>query len=417
MRAAGAQWLEADGDDELSLTVLIERRVLWGTPRDPLPLAEGEEHDRVVGALLRRALDYSPPTGFDADRVLELDGTRSDVLDIRRAAVIPIVELARWAGAAAGVIEGSTPDRLRGAGAAGVLDDGDAQTLVDAFELALELRIDHHMRQLARGRGARRPHPDRRNQPADPRLPARRVPRRDGRAAEAERVRLRAPRSDAAAAFAAAGRPDSKTPWREASWCAIDLELTGLDPDNDEIIAIGAMPIEQGRLILGESRYTLVRTARRSEHDAVLMHKLRVVDLADAPPLEQAVELLLELLSGRVPVFHTAAVERTFLAPLFSQLRVRLPGRRRHRDSRPPVLAAARRDRAASAVARDAAERARSVGRGAPPRARRRALHRAGVHRAREPPRRQAAADGRLAAARRQLAGERPPVRCGLEAP
>ena len=138
-------------------------------------------------------------------------------------------------------------------------------------------------------------------------------------------MRLRTPRSDAAAAFAAVRRPDSKTPWREAGWCAIDLELTGLDPDNDEIIAIGAMPIEQGRLILGESRYTLVRTARRSEHDAVLMHKLRVVDLADAPPLEQAVELLLEMLSGRIPVFHTAAVERTFLAPLFSQLRVRLP--------------------------------------------------------------------------------------------
>ena len=138
-------------------------------------------------------------------------------------------------------------------------------------------------------------------------------------------MRLRTPRSEAAAAFAAAGRPDPRTPWREARWCAIDLELTGLDPANDEIIAIGAMPIDQGRLILGESRYTLVRTERRSEHDAVLMHKLRVADLADAPPLEQGVELLLELLSGRVPVFHTAVVERTFLAPLFSQLRVRLP--------------------------------------------------------------------------------------------
>jgi DNA polymerase III subunit epsilon len=139
-------------------------------------------------------------------------------------------------------------------------------------------------------------------------------------------VRLRAPRSEAAAAFAAVGRPDAKTPWREARWCAIDLELTGLDPSNDEIIAIGAVPIEDGRLILGDSRYTLVRTSRRSEHDAVLMHKLRVVDLADAPPLDSAVELLLELLSGAVPVFHTAAVERTFLGPLFSELRVRLPG-------------------------------------------------------------------------------------------
>ena len=61
---SGREWLEADGADELSLTVLVERRVLWGTPRDPLPVAEGEEHDRVVAALLRRALDYSP-----ADRI------------------------------------------------------------------------------------------------------------------------------------------------------------------------------------------------------------------------------------------------------------------------------------------------------------------------------------------------------------
>jgi DNA polymerase-3 subunit epsilon len=138
-------------------------------------------------------------------------------------------------------------------------------------------------------------------------------------------VRLRARREGAAAAFAEAGRPRARTPWRQARWCALDLELTGLDPDSDDIIALGAVPIEDGRLILGESRYTLVRTAKRSEHDAVLMHKLRVADLADAPPLERAVELVLELLAGRVPVFHTASVERSFLGPLFAREHVRLP--------------------------------------------------------------------------------------------
>jgi CBS domain-containing protein len=145
------QWIDAQGRDELSLTVLIERRVLWGTPREPLPVAEGELRERVLAALAQRAHAYSPPTGFDADRVLELDGSHSDRLDIRRAAVIPIVELARWAGAVAGVVEGSTPERLQAAAGAGVLDGGDAQTLVEAFELAVELRIGHHMRQLARG--------------------------------------------------------------------------------------------------------------------------------------------------------------------------------------------------------------------------------------------------------------------------
>jgi CBS domain-containing protein len=145
------EWIARDGDDELALTVLVERRPLWGTPREPLPMVDGADRERVLAALRHRALEYSPPTGFDAEAVLEADGTRSSRLDIRRAAVIPIVELARWAGAAANVVEGSTPERLRTAAQADVLSTGDAQTLADAFELALELRIGHHMQQLASG--------------------------------------------------------------------------------------------------------------------------------------------------------------------------------------------------------------------------------------------------------------------------
>ncbi len=138
-------------------------------------------------------------------------------------------------------------------------------------------------------------------------------------------MRLRAPRDSAAIAFDEAGVPSPGTPWSEAGWCAIDLELTGLRPRKNDIIAIGAIPIEGGKVLLGESLYTLVRTTRRSEHGAVLVHKLRVADLADAPPLEDALDLLLGTLGGRIPVFHTARVETSFLAPLFSRRRVRLP--------------------------------------------------------------------------------------------
>lgn len=138
-------------------------------------------------------------------------------------------------------------------------------------------------------------------------------------------MRLLTQRHGAAAAFASAPRPARKTPWREARWCALDLELTGLNPTEDVIIAVGAVPIDEGRLMLGRSIYTLVRTSKRSERDAVLVHKLRVPDLADAPSLEDAIDLVLETLSGRVPVFHTAAVERSFLGPRFAERGVRLP--------------------------------------------------------------------------------------------
>jgi DNA polymerase-3 subunit epsilon len=138
-------------------------------------------------------------------------------------------------------------------------------------------------------------------------------------------MRLRRPPEGVAAEFAAVGRPAGETPWREARWCALDLELTGLDPRRNDIIAVGAVPIEDGRIVLGEALYTLVRTTRRSEHAAVLVHKLRVADLADAPPLDEAIDRVLRMLAGSTPVFHTVAVERNFLGPLFSRRHVRLP--------------------------------------------------------------------------------------------
>jgi CBS domain-containing protein len=146
-----AQWAATDGSDELELAVLVERRALWGTPIDPLPVVEDGARRAIVDSLARRALTVVPPTGFDGAAVLEADGTRSARLDIRRAAIAPIVELARWGSAAAGVVEGSTPERLRAAAEGGALRDDDVLTLTDAFELGLELRVTHHMERLSEG--------------------------------------------------------------------------------------------------------------------------------------------------------------------------------------------------------------------------------------------------------------------------
>ena len=90
-------------------------------------------------------------------------------------------------------------------------------------------------------------------------------------------------------------------------------------------MAIGAVPVEDGRVRLGRALYTLVRPTRPPEVGAVLVHKLRTADLAGAPPLSEGLAGLLALLDGRVPVFHTAAVERAFLGRAFSARGARLP--------------------------------------------------------------------------------------------
>ena len=72
-------------------------------------------------------------------------------LDLKRGGLVPIVDLARWAGMAAGVASASTPARLRAAAAAGTLDADAAATLEEAFHLVLGLRLGHQIEQLAAG--------------------------------------------------------------------------------------------------------------------------------------------------------------------------------------------------------------------------------------------------------------------------
>jgi DNA polymerase-3 subunit epsilon len=129
----------------------------------------------------------------------------------------------------------------------------------------------------------------------------------------------------AAAAFRKASPAKTGTPWRAADWLAVDLELTGLNPRKHEIVAIGAVPIRAGRVALGDPFYTLVRPSHPSEHAAVLLHKLRSEDLADAPPVEAALAALLTRMAGSIPVFHTAAVERAFLGRELRRQWLRMP--------------------------------------------------------------------------------------------
>jgi DNA polymerase III subunit epsilon len=136
----------------------------------------------------------------------------------------------------------------------------------------------------------------------------------------------RATRAEAATAYARASLPRRRTPWREASWCALDFELTGLDLKTDEIIAFGAIPIEAGRVQLSGAVSGLVRPEREPREASIRVHGLRAVDLERAPPLEAAIEPLLRTITGRVLVAHAAAVERAFLGRALRGQAMRLRG-------------------------------------------------------------------------------------------
>jgi DNA polymerase III subunit epsilon len=133
-------------------------------------------------------------------------------------------------------------------------------------------------------------------------------------------------RSEAASAYRAARLPARRTPWREAAFCVVDVEATGLDPRRDAIIAWSAVPVDGGRVVLAGAREGLARPPGEVPAESIRIHGLRELDLAGAPAPEQAADALLEAMSGRVLVAHAAWVERAFLGRLLRARGARLRG-------------------------------------------------------------------------------------------
>lgn len=126
-----------------------------------------------------------------------------------------------------------------------------------------------------------------------------------------------APARDAApgplAEFLSHPRPAANTPVNEAEFLAIDLETSGLDPETDEILSIGYVPIVAAAVRLDQAGYFLVRPQRPVPEKTAVIHGLLDGHLEDAPGLDTVLPQVLLALTGRVPVAHHCQIERGFL--------------------------------------------------------------------------------------------------------
>jgi CBS domain-containing protein len=154
---AARSWIEDPTQQKalILVSVVVDSRPVWGI-RAGTPLTDtfrmAPRSPELLRLLARFALSYRPPTGFLRGLVVEHSGEYRGRLDLKHGGVIPIVDLARWAGMAAGVTSASTRERLRTAAAAGMLSGADAHTLEDALELVNGLRLEHQVEQLRAGR-------------------------------------------------------------------------------------------------------------------------------------------------------------------------------------------------------------------------------------------------------------------------
>jgi CBS domain-containing protein len=154
-RAAIERWLSHPEDNKvlIATSILLDGRAVYGS-EDLNPRSffyESRHRQTLLRWLLRLALSAKPPTGFMRDIVVEHSGEHRGTLDLKHGGLLPIVDIARYGALKADAKLTHTVERLRAAGEAGTLDQAQAWTLREAYDLFAALRLEHQVSQLERG--------------------------------------------------------------------------------------------------------------------------------------------------------------------------------------------------------------------------------------------------------------------------
>ena len=89
---------------------------------------------------------------------------------------------------------------------------------------------------------------------------------------------------------------------RNVVFCSFDLETTGLDVKNDEIVSIGAVKIIDFKVDFSTMFYTLVKPGRNLNKENVLIHGIREEELQNASSIKEVLPDFLDYIRGAVLV-------------------------------------------------------------------------------------------------------------------
>ena len=114
-------------------------------------IRDARRHPQFMRLMARTANGYPVALGFRGQLATGRDGDPPDRLDLKRGAIIPLVNLVRFHALAHGVTISPTLDRIEAVANVGGLERDVADGLSEAWSVITRLRFEHHAAQIAAG--------------------------------------------------------------------------------------------------------------------------------------------------------------------------------------------------------------------------------------------------------------------------
>lgn len=100
-----------------------------------------------------------------------------------------------------------------------------------------------------------------------------------------------------------------------AEWVSLDLETTGLDPKQDHILSLAAVPVRRGRVVTSERFERRIRADRTFGIESIRHHRITPDEAAGGVAVTAAVRDFLHWLEGRTLLGYHLAFDLAMLSP------------------------------------------------------------------------------------------------------
>ena len=101
---------------------------------------------------------------------------------------------------------------------------------------------------------------------------------------------------------------------KDLSFLVFDLETTGVNAQNDQILSIGWVEINQGKIDLSSAQHYYINHGHDVKKETAVINHITPTMLAEGSPLNEVLSLFLAAAKNRSLIVHGKSIEHAFLA-------------------------------------------------------------------------------------------------------